>query len=198
MIINPSVGVDAVAMLDIITNEIAKVGAIIKARSGQTASLQEWQDSGGHAMSRITNKGFFLWDGQKRVTTQFNKASNTTLSDITGLSVSVEAGKTYEFYAKLWITAPASGGCKVAMSGTCTITSLTVGGFIPTGNYGTATALSSSIVSTSGAVTTWAEIHGTIVVNAAGTLTVQFAQGISNATQSSVRVGSIFTVNQID
>lgn len=198
MIINPSVGVSAVAMLDIITNEIAKIGIIVKQRSGQTASMQEWQDPTGSPMARVTNKGFFLWNGQKRVTTQFNKVSSTTFSDITGLSVSVEAGKAYEFYAKLWITAPASGGCKVAMSGTCTITSLTVGGFIPTANYGTATALNSSIVSTTAAVTTWAEIHGTIVVNAAGNLTVQFAQGLSNATQSSVRVGSIFIVNQID
>lgn len=198
MIINPSVGVSAVAMLDIITNEIAKIGIIVKQRSGQTASMQEWHDPTGSPMAKVSSKGFFMWNGQKRVTTQFNKVSNTTLSDITGLSVSVEAGKTYEFYAKLWISAPASGGAKVAMSGTCTITSLIVGGFIPTGNYGTTTALNSNIVSTTAAVSTWAEIHGTITVNAAGTLTVQFAQGLSNATQSSVRVGSVFTVNQID
>jgi len=198
IVINPSVGVSAVAMMDIITNETAKIGIIVKQRSGQTACMQEWRDSGGQAMSKISSKGFFQWAGQKRVTTQFSKTSSTTFSDITGLSVDVEAGKTYTFYAKLWVSAPASGGCKVAISGTCTATSIIVGGFIPTGNYGTSTSLSGSIVSTTGAVSTWAEIEGTITVNAAGTLTVQFAQGLSNATQSSVRVGSTFTVNQID
>ena len=41
------------------------------------------------------------------------------------------------------------------------------------------------------------QITGTITVNAAGTLTCQFAQNASNATASSVLVGSTFILTEM-
>jgi hypothetical protein len=133
------------------------------------------------------------WDGMARVTTQFDK-TNTTLADVTGLSFSVAAGKTYKIFAQLFVTADATGGLKVALSGTATLTAARYK--IRAVNNGTnedvlndvKTALNSSS-GHAGATAAEVIVEGVITVNAAGTLTVQFAQNAANGT-SSVLVGS--------
>lgn len=150
--------------------------------------------------AKLDVNGFVNWNGQKRVATQFDKTSDTTLANVTGLSVTVEAGKTYYFEAILYTTCHATGGLKMAIAGTCTATAVIYQG-ICFGNGGTtastrATALGTGISATGGTAERM-HITGTITVNAGGTLTVQFAQAASHATASSVLVGSIFTVQQI-
>jgi hypothetical protein len=133
------------------------------------------------------------WDGMARVTTQFDK-TNTTLADVTNLSITVASGKTYKFTAHLFVTADATGGLKVAMSGTATLTSAQYK--IKAINNGTnayvindvKTALNSSS-GHAGATSAEVTVEGVITVSVGGTLTVQFAQNAANGT-SSVLVGS--------
>jgi len=136
------------------------------------------------------------------VTTQFDKAANTTLGDVTGLSTSVQASRTYHFRAVLFVDADATGGYKVAIGGTATATAIVYN--IKALNNGssayTITSRQTALAGSAGAATgtsLFIEIEGTITVNAAGTLTVQFAQNASNGT-SSVLVGSTFDVNNIN
>jgi hypothetical protein len=152
----------------------------------------------GNNNTTLNNDGrlelaWMKWDGMARTTSQFDK-TNTTLADITDLSITLASGKTYKFTANLFVTADATGGLKVAMSGTATITSARYD--IVAVNKGTSaivissekTALDSSS-GHAGATTATVTVEGVITVNAGGTLTVQFAQNAANGT-SSVLVGS--------
>lgn len=135
------------------------------------------------------------------VTTQFDKTTDTTLANVTGLSIGVQASRTYNFKASLYYDADVTGGAKFAIGGTATATAIIY-------QINTTCNASSALVITSrqtalagsagqaGCTAGYTEINGTITVNAAGTLTVQFAQNASNAT-SSVLVGSAFYVNNI-
>lgn len=137
-----------------------------------------------------------------RVSTQFDKSGNTTLADVTGLSVTVVAGRTYSFVATLYIDADAAGGEKVAIGGTATATSIIyqinsiedATGASAIASRKTALAGSSTASGSTGYFT---KIEGTITVNAGGTLTVQFAQKTSTGT-SSVLVGSTFVARDIN
>lgn len=172
-------------------------------------SLQFWtgDNAAGRAVALTlsstqiaTFSKYFSWAGQKRVSTQFDK-TNTTLATVTGLSVDVIAGSTYYFKATLHITADATGGHKVAIAGTATATSI-IAQVNSLSNSADAiiianrlTALGSS-AGHAGSTEVYCEIEGTITVNAAGTLLVQFAQNAANGT-SSVLVGSTFVVHRI-
>lgn len=136
-----------------------------------------------------------------RVTSNFTVASSTTLTNVTGLTANVIAGKTYFFIAKIYQT-PSVGGGKYAINGTATATAIVYNGV----SYDPAIGIANnSITSTMGAVVAnshtptpnYTEISGTITVNAGGTLTVQFAQNQSNATASTVLRGSTFVVQEI-
>ncbi len=137
-----------------------------------------------------------LFQGQQsRVSTQFDK-TDATLANITGLTANVAAGKVYRFEAILYTTSDIAGGVKVAMAGTATATNIIYEGMTTDAGLTTqsrATALATAV----GAVTTvtaaYIKVTGTITVNAAGTLTVQFAENAATAT-SSVLVGSTFQV----
>jgi len=138
---------------------------------------------------------------QSRVATQFDKTTDTTLANITGLTRNVAAGLTYDFTATLYIDADATGGSKFAVGGTATATAiiysvvLTDEGTLANTITSRQTALGGAAGqagTTAGVVT----IRGTITVNVAGTLTIQFAQNASNGT-SSVLVGSTFSIRQV-
>lgn len=135
-----------------------------------------------------------------RVTTQFNK-TNTTLADVSGLSQNVQAGLTYIFEVVLFVDADATGGSKYAIAGTATATSIKYEVMLldeGTDAYtivSRQTALAGS-VGQAGTTAGLCVIKGYITVNAAGTLTVQFAQNAANGT-SSVLVGSHFVVQKV-
>lgn len=135
---------------------------------------------------------------QTRVITQFDK-TNTTLANITGLTATLESGKTYRFEAHLYTTSDVAGGVKVAISGTCTATSIIYEGL--TTNAGLITqSRGTALAATVGAVTAvtaaYIVITGTITTDGAGTLTVQFAENAAVNT-SSVLVGSTFVVTEM-
>lgn len=135
------------------------------------------------------------------VTSQFDVASSTALATVTGSTVQVEAGVTYNFRANVFMDAGASGGIKLSIGGTATATAVifqtsavinSTTAFVyctrQTALDGTTTAV--------GATGYWGQIWGTITVNAAGTLGLRFAQAVSDGTNSSVLVGSTFQIWQ--
>jgi len=137
---------------------------------------------------------------QSRVSTQFDKTSDTTLANITGLTASLNAGKFYKFSVTLYTTSNVAGGVKAAIAGTATATAIIYEGFTTDAGVITqtrATALGTAVGAITAVTAGYIEITGYIQCNASGTLTVQFAQNASNGTASSVLVGSDFQVREI-
>src|SRR5689334_3769011 len=52
------------------------------------------------------------------VSTQFDKTTDATLANITGLSATLTAGKRYSFDVLLYTTSASAGGVRVGLSGT--------------------------------------------------------------------------------
>lgn len=132
-------------------------------------------------------------------TAQFNKTTDTTLADIPGLSASVNAATTYSFEAVLFCAPDTAGNSKVAIGGTCTATAIIydMSGIGNGAGYDTsvnrATAMGTAISYAPNRNLVRITLWGTITVNAAGTLTVKYAQNTSSGT-SSVLVGSYLRV----
>lgn len=143
------------------------------------------------------------YGGQARVTSDFSVTSSTTLVDVTGLTATLTAGRTYSFEAKLFVTDAAAGGVQAAISGTATATNIQYTGFTVADNaikgLTNATALGTAVASTLTTITVgiMVQIYGTITVNAAGTLTVQMAQNTSNGTATVAKQGSYLHVQDI-
>lgn len=135
-----------------------------------------------------------------RVASNYSINTSTTLANVTGLTRNVEAGRKYGFRAILHTTSTAGQGVKVAIGGTCTATSIIAEGVahqpdLANQMSGRVTSLGSAIIDVSTGITAlFIVIYGHIVVNAAGTLTVQFAQSVSGANNSTVLAGSTFTL----
>jgi hypothetical protein len=133
-----------------------------------------------------------------RVTANFPITSSAALTNVTGLTVNVAAGQAYSFEAVLFTTANASGGVQAAIAGTATATSIEYEGELTSGgaivNQTRANALGGAVCASTSTTAGTIWISGTILVNAAGTLTVQFAQNSSYGTASNVLAGSWFRV----
>jgi hypothetical protein len=151
-----------------------------------------------------TLTGTYLhWGGQTRVTADFSVTSSVALVNVTGLSATVAAGRTYSFDVYLSCTCAAAGGVKAAIAGTCTATNVIYDGWALDTNaikgQANSVALGGTVASSVTTATTGVviQIKGTITVNAAGTLTVQFAQNTSSATASIAKRGSYFIVHDM-
>jgi hypothetical protein len=145
--------------------------------------------------------GFIETSGQSRVSTAFSKTSSTTPTSITGLTATLVTGKTYAFDIILYTTSASAGGIQADLNGgTMTATSL-IGdatvtdstGFKAQARY---SALNATLCSISSVTTSTCHITGTVTVNVGGTFIPRFAQNTSNATASTVAVGSIMLVQQ--
>lgn len=189
----------------------------------QSGSPLRWSNSGSAngtvdaGLSRVTTgvvasgngnnadaTGWLQWGGEKRTISAVTFTSTTVLGTVTGLTVNVQAGRTYKFMAKLYITSMATaGGVQAAIAGTATATSIVYSGYemdtgaTPVHGFAVATALGTQVALATGTTGTVGviEISGTITVNAAGTLLVQAAQGASNATATTIGQGSWFEVH---
>ncbi len=155
----------------------------------------------GFGLGALTVNGWMQWGGQTRVTADVTSTNSTVLATITGLSVNVQAGRTYCFIAEISWTDAAAGGLQLAIAGTATATNIIYDGYIidsaANGIKGNAqaTALGTAVASaTTTGTAGHARICGTITVNAAGTLLVQGAQNTSNATATTFKRGSYFYV----
>jgi hypothetical protein len=145
--------------------------------------------------------GWVQWAGQKRVAADFDTGNSTTLANITGLSVTLAAGRTYSFVAELYTTSDVAAGVKFAIGGTATATAIVYEAIVHNAGVLVAQTRATALATEVGAVTavTVAKctITGTITVNAAGTLTVQMAQNVGNATGSMALRGSSFIVHDM-
>lgn len=169
--------------------------------SGYVALASNNGSSGTVEGMRIDSKQVASFPGSvKYVTSQFDKTSDTTLANVTGLSVNVLAGGKRRFEANLYCSSNASGGVKFAIGGTATATSIIYEAALFSAGVSTAvgtaraTALGTAVADITAVAAGRVVITGTMVVANAGTLTLQMAQNASFATASSVLVGSTFSV----
>lgn len=141
--------------------------------------------------------------GQTAVTTTATTVNaSTTLVNVAGLTANVLAAGTYVFEASLaTTTVGGSGGTKAAMGGTSTWTSINT---ITATYTASAVAVNTGTTATPGTSIAGATaaniltlIYGTVVVNAAGTLTVMFAQNASDASNSVVLANSWLKVTRV-
>jgi hypothetical protein len=137
-----------------------------------------------------------------RTTAAFNPG-NTTLAAVPGLSIPLLAGKTYEFESHLFTTSSSTDGvkCAIAASGGLTATAIVAQARVYDANAFKILSRAAALGTAMGAITavTAAYIHivGTIVVNIAGNLDVQFAQNASSANDSTVIIGSYHKARRI-
>lgn len=127
--------------------------------------------------------------------------TGTTLTNIPGLSVAVTAGKTYAFRAYVTGTSTTNSGVKLAFanSGTTTSASYTcVQNNNATQNAHTTTTTMGNAVGAATTVFTDAECWGVVVVNAAGNLTMQFAQNASHADTTTVNANGYLLVTRVN
>lgn len=134
-------------------------------------------------------------------TSTFSVASSTTLVNVTGLSKTVEAGGVYNFKAVLPVTVNNTPGAKVAIGGTCTVSNINATALYYTASTVTVASTTSTTLATAiggGAFAyTLIVIEGTCTVSANGTLTIMFAQHVSNATASDVLANASFIVTRV-
>lgn len=180
------------AGVGVVVGETNTTGFYLKKGSGGNAEIRQGDDSA---------YSFLVDAGRTFTSAQFDK-TNTTLADVTGLTTTVLAGKTYGFEALLFVDADVVGGSKYAIAGTATATAIkyeivfisdAANSMVITSRQ---TALGGS-AGQAGTVAGICRISGSITVNAAGTLTVQFSQNAANGT-SSVLTMSNFRVWQIN
>lgn len=133
------------------------------------------------------------------VAAAFVSDGDDTLTNITGLTANVIAGKTYRFRAVLYVTSTTNGGVKIAVSGTATATSIMYETLMTAA--GTTTQTRSTALDEAEGKTDITNplvvIEGYILVDQAGTLTIQAAQNASHADETTIGVGSNFVVQQI-
>lgn len=173
-------------------------GTILSSMIANTAGFSA-VDVGGTAEAHAINEAnevVRLTGLLARNTAQFDAAATTTLANITGLSRNVDSGVTYRFEAILPISASAAGGCKFAMAGTATATSIWYWIVLEDEAWPNDTIRSrqTALGGSSGQVGTVSgvcRITGVIVVNAGGTLTAQFAQMVASGTSSVLANGSL-------
>jgi len=138
------------------------------------------------------------------VTTQFDKTNNT-YANITGLSASLASSTKYIIEAVIISELSAGGGGKVRVSGTATETSgmLNVMTFDITPQMSSMSRSAGACLNAAAALPAGTEqystfyLDGYIEVNAAGTLTIQFAQDTTNGVASSVMPGSYLKVTLV-
>ncbi len=135
-------------------------------------------------------------------------ATTTTnvLASLTGFSWSLVAGATYRFDVELATTQTTNGGLTVAFKyTTATLTSIQLKTYQATDTDNT-TAISTNNVTTTDATKfidnktaayTRSRLHGTLVVNAAGTVAIQVAQNTTNSDTTSILLGSYATFERV-
>lgn len=131
----------------------------------------------------------------------FSQASNTTLTNVPGMVVNVASGGVYVFEIYLATTNNGTGGIKLNLSGgTATVSNFLADTFVYSTTTLEAEANQTTFASNlyAGAVAATVVLaKGIIAVNAGGTIQLQAAQDVSNATALTISQGSYITVTQI-
>lgn len=180
----------------------ANIGDLIYATASSVIGNLSAAVTGSALISASSSIGPAWWNGQARAASNITASSSSPaqLLNVTGLSVTLSSAKTYEFESILYTTSSSASGVQFAVSGTATATAIIYEALVFDGTTLAAHTRAQASSTVVGGVTTvtaaYARITGTITVNAAGTLTVQFAQNSSStgATLSTVLQGSVLTV----
>lgn len=151
--------------------------------------------------SNALNVGTLIGSTQTlRCTTQLDK-TDTTLTNITGLTGIVVGVGTYKFRYFLNTTCGGTGGTKVAFklnTAVLGVIDYTTLGYtasaVAVAKGTTTTDQTPQIASNTAAITVIGE--GTFTVTTAGTIDLQFAENSANST-SSVQIGSTFEVKRL-
>lgn len=142
------------------------------------------------------------------ITADFSVTSSTTLVDVSPasngtLTFDVEFGRTYLIVGDVYTTSNNSGGIRFGLAGTANLSGgtnitaqvyqlspVTVGADRVTGKFsvfGDVTAVTTANV----------KFSGTLIAASSGTIILQFAQNVPNATASTVKAGSTFGFIQV-
>lgn len=138
-----------------------------------------------------------------RVTTAFSQSSSTTLNNVVGLLTDTLQPGVYDVDINLITTAGASGGVKIALKwGTAsmiTATSLAVQANSAAATANTTFTTSSDAASILAGTAAYVNVRvrGTITVALPGTLQLQAAQNASDATATTVALGSTMKLTPI-
>lgn len=158
--------------------------------------------SGTNTLSALTSNGFVKTSGGTgllsvdtnayllgtTVNGTASSTSSTTLTNVTGMSVTLAAAGTYAVWGYATGTGSAAGGSKIGIGGTATYTLFKASSFMD--NAGTVTG--GGLISAAGALqgvtaaTAIFYFDGLVVVNASGTITFQYAQNVSSGTASTL------------
>lgn len=141
-----------------------------------------------------------IQNGNATCTPSFTTTSNTAFAILTGLSVTVTAGGTYNVRAHLNGTAAASGGIKLISSGTATASSANFTTWNWNGStinaVSSQTALGSNFMANSAAFTDLV-LEGGMVVATGGSFQLWAAQNASSTTALTVGSQSSLTVSRV-
>jgi hypothetical protein len=164
-------------------------------------------------VNRVTDEGALTFASRKTIndnfrdvsqcTTAFSQASSTTLANVIGMATSTLQPGDYEVDINLIMTSGASGGVKMGLKwGTAsmiTATAFTVEGrtasVLAVTTFTTSTDAASVIAATTAYINV--KVKGRITVALAGTIQLQMAQNASDATATTVALGSTMTFTPI-
>jgi hypothetical protein len=132
-------------------------------------------------------------------TATLTKTTDAALATVTGLSIPLTAGASYNCWGHITGVSGATGGVQLALNaggGSLTATTFTASAILYNGatpvisKMTTVTAL--GVIMTNASIYSDISFTAAIKVNAAGNLVVQGAQAVSNATSTTFLVGSTF------
>jgi hypothetical protein len=140
------------------------------------------------------------------VSTSELDASNNTLATVSGLTITLAAGKTYNCHGHLSTTSSATAGLKVAINAaggslTATSSSFTAIAFNAATVDSNVTSTALGNLTNSALVVTDVLLDGAIVVNAGGTINVQAAQSVTTSGSSNtakVFINSTFSCVRVN
>lgn len=148
--------------------------------------------------------GWLNWGGEARTTAALAYTSLNTLTNVKGLSVPLQANRSYSVDADIYFQDDPNGGLQLALAGTFTVGTVTYDGWIiDFPNNGIkggvlATTLSTAVANaTTTGASGHAKIAGTISTTGAGTLFVQAAQFTPSSTATTLAQGSRLMVQDI-
>lgn len=114
------------------------------------------------------------------------KTADTTLADLTGMSITVTTGGVYALYAAILMSTTTTGGFRTTLDGTAVVANMRVQNVITQNGAGTTQDVNAStigslgggdnVASTGTSSTGLSEMMGTLEITTGGTLKIQVAQ----------------------
>lgn len=132
--------------------------------------------------------------------------SNVTQATLTGFAWTVAAGGTYVFDTELATTMSTNGGLKLTfLLTTATLTSIRYNTYQSTAtdngtavsDTGTTATSGTAVMDNKTAAYTRVKVYGSMVVNAGGTFTWQFAQNTSHSDTTTILLGSYASMRRV-